>query len=112
MQHLDLSVERRDGHAVLHLTGELDVGGAPRVREALMAAIEAGERHVVVDCSGLDFLDSTGIGVLVAARTRARAAGGSLLLTGAPPALERLLAVTGVDSLFRLEPPGRPAVAG
>jgi anti-anti-sigma factor len=112
MQHLDLIAERRDGHAVVRLAGELDVTGAPRLREALMTAIEGGDRHVVVDCSGLEFLDSTGLGVLVAARTRARAAGGSLLLTGAQPPLERLLAVTGVDGLFRLEPPVRPAVAG
>lgn len=112
MQHLELLVEQRDAHTVLRLVGELDVAAAPPVREALMAAIDSGSRHVVVDCSALDFLDSSGLGVLVAARTRARGAGGSLLLTGVQPPLERLLAVTGVDRLFRLEPPARPAVAG
>lgn len=112
MQHLQVTVDRRDAHVVVHLSGELDVLAAPRVREVLLAALAEGERHIVVDCADLDFVDSTGLGVLVAARSRARAVGGSLLLTGMRPPLERLLASTGVDRLFRLEPPAAAAAAG
>ena len=108
--HLEVTADRREGHVVVHLHGDLDVATAPRVRAALLDAIEGGG-NVVVDCTGLEFLDSTGLGILIAARTRARTAGGSLLLTGVRPQLERLLAVTGVDRLFRLDPQRPPAVA-
>lgn len=110
MQQLEVTAEQRDGHVVVHLAGDLDVATAPRVRAALLEAI-AGSPNVVVECAALDFLDSTGLGVLIAARTRARSAGGSLLLTGVRPQLERLLAVTGVDRLFRIEPHAAPAPA-
>ena len=103
MQQMDVAAEQRDGHVVVHLAGDLDVATAPRVRAALLEAL-ACSPNVVVECAALDFLDSTGLGVLIAARTRARTAGGSLLLTGVRPQLERLLAVTGVDRLFRIEP--------
>src|SRR5688572_16880601 len=103
MQQLEVTAEQRDGHVVVHLAGDLDVATAPRVRAALLEAL-VGSPNVVVECAALDFLDSTGLGVLIAARTRARTAGGSLLLTGVRPQLERLLAVTGVDRLFRIEP--------
>ena len=109
MQQLEVSTEQRDGHVVVHLAGDIDVATAPQVRAALLDAV-AADQNVVVDCARLEFLDSTGLGILIAARTRARAAGGSLLLTGVRPPLERLLAVTGVDRLFRLEP-HPPAVA-
>jgi len=109
MQQLEVHAEQRDGHVVVSLRGDLDLAAAPRVRAALSDAL-ALDRNVVVDCSALEFLDSAGLGTLIAARTRARCAGGSLLLAGVRPPLERLLAVSGVDQLFRLEP-RPPAVA-
>ena len=65
-------------HTVLEIGGEIDVYTAPRLRERLIEMVDAGERHVVVDLGRVEFLDSTGLGVLVGAHRRLRAGDGSL----------------------------------
>ena len=86
--------------ATLRLTGELDVATAPKLRDAVAHLISEGRTKLVFDCAALDFVDSTGLGVFIGARARALAANGSVSLDGVRPALQRLLAVTGIDGLF------------
>ena len=62
---LGLDVEERDGFAVLSVRGEVDVYTAPRFRERLIELVSEGKHRIIVDLEGVDFLDSTGLGVLV-----------------------------------------------
>src|ERR1700704_889092 len=95
---MDLSIEtEKVGDAVvLHVAGEVDVFTAPQLREALVGVIEEGGRDVVVDLQGVDFLDSTGLGVLVAGLKRVRQYGGDLSLGGTPGANLKILHITGL----------------
>src|SRR3954451_20084137 len=86
--------------ATLHLHGELDVATAPALRDTVVQLISEGRTALVFDCADLAFIDSTGLGVLIGARARCMAANGAVSLTGVKPALQRLLAVTGIQSLF------------
>ena|SRR5438270_2683313 len=52
----------------LALTGELDIVTAPVLEGAILHAHEAGAEHVALDCGGLDFIDSTGLGTIVKLR--------------------------------------------
>ena len=63
---MDLDVETGtiDGAALLTLRGEIDVYTAPRLRQAIIDLIDGGANHIVVDMEKVDFLDSTGLGVL------------------------------------------------
>jgi len=88
------------GTITVRLTGELDVATAPALRDEVVRLISEGRTTMVVDCSELTFVDSTGLGVLIGARARCLAANGGVSLTGVKPALQRLLAVTGIESLF------------
>ena len=56
--------------------------------------------QVVVDMSGVDFCDSTGMNVLLAAHRRAREQGGDLELAAPRPAVKKILQVTGLESVF------------
>jgi anti-anti-sigma factor len=100
MTPFDMSVDAHGDTATLRLSGELDVASAPALREDVSRLVSEGCVHLVFDCDRLDFIDSTGLGVLIGARARSLAANGSVALTGVRPALHRLLVVTGIDGLF------------
>jgi anti-sigma B factor antagonist len=95
-----LDVDTAGGRATLHLRGELDVATAPSLRDTVVRMISEGRTHLEFDCTSLSFIDSTGLGVLIGARARALAANGNVALSGVRPALQRLLAVTGIEGLF------------
>lgn len=91
-----------DGQLVT-LTGRLDVTGTSAAREALHAALAAGSGPLVVDLSGVELLDATGLGVLIGSHRRARAAGRWLVLRDAAPRVARLLWLTRVDRIIAVE---------
>jgi len=63
-------ISRTDGSVVVSLAGELDLYNAHEVREALLECCAEGPNRLVVDLSGVKFIDSTALGVLIEARTR------------------------------------------
>jgi anti-anti-sigma factor len=92
------------------LPARVDVTTSGDVRYALQIAIDASvDEDVVVDCRRLDVVDVAGLGVLVAAHRRARAAGRRLVFADPQPRIVRLLAVTRLHRILHVE---RSAVAG
>jgi anti-sigma B factor antagonist len=92
-------IERGNGSVVVSLTGELDLYNAHAVREALLACCAEAPERLIVDLSGVKFIDSTALGVLIEARTRMSNRRGFLL---AAPGLEtrRALEISGLDRHF------------
>ena len=88
--------------AVVTAQGEIDVATAEPLRQALLAAEQEGARFVVVDLTLVDFLDSTGLGVLVGALRRLREGGGDLYLAVTHPHLLKVMRVTNLDRVFRV----------
>jgi anti-sigma B factor antagonist len=84
---------------VLTLAGELDLATAPVLQERLDATLQGGA-VVVIDLSGLSFIDSSGLGMLVQAERRLRESGGQLVLVRGPRAAHRPFELTGLDSYF------------
>jgi anti-sigma B factor antagonist len=99
---LSLAARTVAGHTVLEVGGEVDVYTAPKLRERLAELIDAGAGKVVVDLDGVDFLDSTGLGVLVGALKRLRAAGGTFGLVCAKEPLLKIFRITALDQVFPL----------
>jgi anti-anti-sigma factor len=100
MTPFDAIIDKRAAGATIQLAGELDASSAPALRDRIVELISEGCVHLVFDCSRLQFIDSTGLGVLIGARARALAANGSVVLEGVSASLHRLLVVTGIDGLF------------
>lgn len=96
---LALDVDRRDACTVIRVAGDLDLSTADQLRRTLTATI-ADQPLVVLDLSAVPFLDCVGVGVLVSARSRARAAGGDLRLAAPAPVAARLLDVCGLLHVF------------
>ena len=87
-----------DGRSIVYVSGELDSSTANRLRHALAGVISAGARHVVVDLRDVSFMGASGLGVLVGAGQRLRRDDGRLLLRSAPPSVQRLIEITGLDA--------------
>lgn len=92
-------IERGNGSVVVSLTGELDLYNAHAVREVLLECCAEAPERLIVDLSGVKFIDSTALGVLIEARTRMSNRRGFLL---AAPGLEtrRALEISGLDRHF------------
>lgn len=97
-------IDRRNGGDVtrLELKGELDMASGPVLEQALQAAESTG-RTVVIDLGGLEFLDSTGLRVLLGAQSRSVQNGHRLSLRAGPPSVQRVFELTGTDGAFRFE---------
>ncbi|HEY2428824.1 MAG TPA: STAS domain-containing protein [Acidimicrobiales bacterium] len=89
---------------VLPLEGDIDLASAPALRARLAEATQDPPARVVLDMSQLDFIDSTGLGVLVGTLRRVRGGGGDVRIGGARPGIERVFSVTGLDRVFHLFP--------
>jgi anti-sigma B factor antagonist len=89
-------VERRDGTVIVQLVGELDLYNAPTVREALLALCAEHPERLVVDLQRVAFIDSTGLGVLIEARSTLPDRE-SFLLAAPTPQTYRALQISGLD---------------
>ncbi|HEV8565210.1 MAG TPA: STAS domain-containing protein [Actinomycetota bacterium] len=100
---IDLAIETltEEQRTILRVTGELDLFTAPRLREAVVEATEAGVTNVIVNLDGVSFIDSSGLGVLVACLKRLRERDGSFaVVAGETSSLHKLLALTGLDGFL------------
>lgn len=97
-----LDVTERDGWAVLAVGGEVDVATAPRLRERLIELVNSGKHRIVVDLSDVDFLDSTGLGVLVGALKRVRSHDGDLALVCTESRILKVFEITGLTKVFAM----------
>jgi anti-sigma B factor antagonist len=97
-----VTVTERDDGAVVAVAGELDVATAPELREALYRVIEQQPSLIVVDLAEMDFIDSTGLGVLVGALKRVKEQAGALELRSLSPSAKRVFEITGLSKAFTI----------
>jgi anti-sigma B factor antagonist len=99
---VDLSLaSRTEGDkTVVSVGGEIDVYTAPKLREQIVQLVEEGRYHLVVDMEDVEFLDSTGLGVLVGGLKRVRAHDGSLRLVCTQERILKIFRITGLTKVF------------
>jgi anti-anti-sigma factor len=89
---------------LVSVSGRLAASTVPDVRLVLMAAAENGTGDLVVDLSGVDRIDASGLGMLVGAHRLALRRERRLVLRDVPPRVERLLAATRLNRVLTLDP--------
>ena len=109
---LGLDVTERDAFTVLAVRGEVDVYTAPRFRERLIELVSEGKNQIVVDLEGVDFLDSTGLGVLVGGLKRLRSNDGDLSLVCTQSRILKVFEITGLTKVFAIHDTVDAAVSG
>ena len=90
-----------DGTVVLAVEGELDLASAPNLKWELAEAMRAKAKRIVLDMSGVTFIDSTALGVLVGAQ-RNLEPGHRLAIAGARPDVHAVFELTGLDATFEI----------
>lgn len=90
----------REGVAVVALGGEVDVYTSPRVKQEIVNLLNGGTPKMVVDLSGVEYLDSTGLGVLIGGLKRARERDGDLKLVCDNTRILRIFEITGLTKIF------------
>jgi anti-sigma B factor antagonist len=100
MSVLSFVVESEGAVPRLALTGDLDIDSAPRLKEALSALRDAGATGFELDLTRLVFIDSTGLGTLVAVWNSLGSPEGGVRLVGPSPAVARAFAITGLAEVF------------
>jgi anti-sigma B factor antagonist len=96
----EIAEKRIDGVSVVTVTGEIDLATAPDLKACLLAQEADRVPAIVVDLTGVSFIDSTALGVLVGAYRHQEDAGGSFKLVVTEPRILKVLEITDLTSVF------------
>jgi anti-sigma B factor antagonist len=108
---LTLATHEVDGRTVVAVGGEIDVYTAPKLRDKITELVAAGVYDIVVDMGAVEFLDSTGLGVLVGGLKKVRAHDGSLQLVCSQERLLKIFRITGLAKVFVIHESADQALA-
>jgi len=110
---VDLTLTNRevDGHTIVAVGGEIDVYTAPKLRDQITELVAAGKTSLIIDLENVDFLDSTGLGVLVGGLKKVRAEDGSMSLICNQDRLLKIFRITGLAKVFTIHPDEAAALA-
>ena len=108
---LQLRIECQEGVEVLSVDGELEIASAQEFRRAISGRLGAGTRGLIVDLRDCTFVDSTGLGALIWAELRARAAGGEVAYVGRPGPVMRAIEMAGLGEELHLRESLREALS-
>jgi anti-sigma B factor antagonist len=110
--HFELGEERSDaGVHIVNVSGEIHLSTAPSFREQLNAVIEGGGTLLVLDLSGVEFIDSTGLSVLLNGLRLIDQRHGRMALVCANPTVMRLFQITGLEATFDIVEDRAAAIA-
>jgi anti-sigma B factor antagonist len=108
---LTTRTRERDGLPILEVNGEIDVFTAPLFKQAVVNMVAGGNRHLFLDMSGVEFMDSSGFGTLLGATKRLRPEGGSMHLFACSPTIERMLHLIRLDMIVGVHADEEEAIA-
>lgn len=102
-RELQIDVVSFGRRGTVTVVGDIDIDSCRRLREELVQLIDNGVTTVVLDLARMEFVDSTGLDVLVGAHKRLSQRGGELVLRSPRPATRRVLEITRLDTVFTID---------
>ena len=97
---IETSLRHEGDIPVLDVTGEIDIYTTPQFKEAVSAAIDQNKPAIVINMSHVTYMDSSGFGTLLSATKRLRPLDGALYLSGCNEAIQRMLQITRLNTIF------------
>ncbi|MFJ5901268.1 STAS domain-containing protein [Streptomyces sp. NPDC093064] len=99
-EHMDLTYYPANGWTIVEVNGEVDIHTAPKIQEAVTKLLDEGHRHFILDLCPAPFLDSMGLGMIVAITKRIRDHEGSLRLICTDDRILRVFRRTGLRKVY------------
>ena len=103
---------KENGVTILSVDGNLDADGTQAMEEKVVGLLESGETSLLFDFSGLDYINSSGLRVLVLAYQRLKKASGTVAICGIKDYIQEVFEVSGYDKIFPLYPNKDDALSG
>ena len=97
---IETSLRQEQDIPVLDVTGEIDIYTTPQFKEAVSAAIDQNKPAIVINMANVTYMDSSGFGTLLSATKRLRPLDGALYLSGCNEAIQRMLQITRLNTIF------------
>jgi anti-sigma B factor antagonist len=108
---MELNVHEYKRATILAVVGRVDSATWSELESALQAIIDQGQKHIILDLAGVEFLSSSGLRVLVTTMKELRKVGGEMVLAAASDRASDSINIAGLDVLFRSFPSREEAIA-
>lgn len=99
---MEITDSKKGDFLVINLAGRLDTSNYGELEKKLLGFIESGEKHMVVDCSGLVYISSSGLRVLLMALKKITALSGKFLLCSLQDNIREIFEIAGFTSIFKV----------
>lgn len=87
----------------VHLGGEIDIYNAPELKQHLNELIQKVQGNILIDCRDLNYVDSTGLGVLISVLKKVKEYDGDIKIKNLKPYIHKIFTITGLDKIFSVE---------
>lgn len=109
---MNISTETREEHTVMKLQEErLDAHNSGELRDKILGLLEAGGQRLIIDLSGVSFIDSSGLGALLSGYKNANLRSGTFVLVGLQPRVQSMFELTRLHRVFEIFPTLEGALA-
>ena len=88
---------------IITITGEIEIFTAQKFKEELYSIVDTHNTNLKIDCKGLNYIDSTGLGIFVGALKKVKLLGKDIFLVNLKDNIKKLFVITGLDKLFIIE---------
>ncbi len=95
-----MEIEKKKGYLIVSLNGEFDIESSQTLKEEVRKNLTSENSNIVIDLTKVSYVDSSGLGTLIALQKDARFNGGSLSIVGASEQVKRVMKMTNLDKLF------------
>lgn len=103
VSNINYFFDENDKKWIMQLKGDIDIYSSPQFKEAINAAFKEKNADFSLDCSELNYMDSTGLGVLIGALKKMKEHEKNIYIKNLKPNVKKLFNITGLDKIFILE---------
>ncbi len=102
MADINIGKKEKNNTPVLEVQGEVDIYTAPKLKKEILSLIDDGKYTMIIDLANVDFMDSSGLGVLVSGLKRVSPHDGKIYLIANRPNIIKIFNITGLDKVFEI----------